>query len=74
LHDLLQDVTVQREIRDQVLEFRVLLAQLPELAQFAQPQSRILLLPNVERGFADPVFAARGPRNQPKSNMADLDG
>ena len=58
MHDLLQDVTVQREIRDQVLEFRVLLAQLPELAQFAQPQSRILLLPNVERGFADPVFAA----------------
>src|ERR1700675_232781 len=46
LHDLLQDVTVQREIRDQVLEFRVLLAQLPELAQLAQAQPRILLLPN----------------------------
>src|SRR6202035_702821 len=58
LHDLLQDVAVQREIRDQVLKLRVLLAQLPELAQLAQPQPRVLLLPNVERGFADPVFAA----------------
>ena len=46
LHDLLQDVTVQREIRDQVLKLAVLLAQLPELAQLAQAQPRILLLPN----------------------------
>src|ERR1700726_3263542 len=58
LHDLLQDVTVQREVRDQVLKLRVFLAQLPELAQLAQAQPPILLLPNVERGFADPVFAA----------------
>jgi hypothetical protein len=48
LHDLLQDVTVQREVRDQVLKLRILLAQLPELAQRAQAQPRILLLPNVE--------------------------
>jgi hypothetical protein len=58
LHDLLQDMPLQREIRDQVLKLRVLLTQLPELAQLAQAQSRLLLLPNVERGFADPVFAA----------------
>src|SRR3984893_5828789 len=51
-------MAVQREIRDQVLKLRVLLTQLPELAQLAQAQSRILLLPNVERGFADPVFPA----------------
>src|ERR1700730_11894325 len=51
-------MAVQREIRDQVLKLRVLLTQLPELAQLALAQSRILLLPNVERRFADPVLAA----------------
>jgi hypothetical protein len=38
-------VPVQRKIRDQPLELRVFLAQLPDLSQFAQPQSRVLLLP-----------------------------
>src|SRR5208337_1185791 len=41
-----------------MLELRVLLAQLPELTQFAQTQSRILLLPDVVRRLADPVLAA----------------
>src|SRR3984893_18571714 len=58
LHDLMQGVAVPREIRNKVLKLRVLLAQLPQLAQLAQAQPRVLLLPNVERGFADPVFAA----------------
>ena len=34
-----------------MLKLRVLLAQLPELAQLAQAQFRILLFPNVERRF-----------------------
>jgi hypothetical protein len=38
-----------------MLELGVLLAQLPELTQFAQTQSRILLLPDVVRRLADPV-------------------
>ena len=67
LHDLLQDVTVQREVRDQVLKLRVLLAQLPELAQLAQAQPRILLLPNVEGRFADPVFAPMSATLAPPS-------
>ena len=58
---------VQREIRDQVLKLRVFLTQLSELAQIAQAQSRILLLPNVERGFADPVFAAMSATLVPPS-------
>src|SRR5271169_1521806 len=41
-----------------MLELGVLLAQLPELTQFAQSQSRILLLPHVVRRLADPVLAA----------------
>src|SRR5271169_2703235 len=41
-----------------MLELGVLLAQLPELTQFAQSQSRIPLLPDVVRRLADPVLAA----------------
>ena len=41
-----------------MLKLRVLLAQLPELAQLAQAQFRILLFPNVERRFPASVFAA----------------
>src|SRR5208337_4007792 len=41
-----------------MLELGVLLAQLPELTQFAQSQSPILLLPDVVRRLADPVLAA----------------
>src|SRR5208337_2119241 len=55
---LLQHVPVQRQIRDQMLELRVLLPQLPEFAQLAQSQPSVLLLPNVVRGFAYAVLAA----------------
>src|SRR5277367_2293706 len=41
-----------------MLELGVLLAQLSELTQFAQSQSRILLLPDVVRRLADPMLAA----------------
>jgi len=58
LHDLLQDVPIQGEVRDQALEPPVLLAQLAQLTELVQSQSRILLLPDVERRFADPVLAA----------------
>src|SRR5208337_2818959 len=57
--DLLQHVSVQRQIRHQPLELGVLLAQLPELAQLAQSQACVLLLPHVVRGFADAVLAAQ---------------
>ena len=57
-HDLLQYVPVQRQVRHQPFEFAVLLAQLPQLAQLAQCQPRVLLLPDVKRGLADPVLAA----------------
>jgi len=43
--DLLQHVAVQGKIGHQSLELRVLLAQ-PELAEFAQSQTSIFLLPN----------------------------
>jgi hypothetical protein len=57
-HDLLQDVPVQRQVRHQPLELGLLIAQLPQLPQLAQRQSRVFLPPDVERSFADPVLAA----------------
>src|SRR5258708_4244947 len=41
-----------------MLEFRVLLAQLPQFTQLVQPQARVLLLPDVVGRLADPVLAA----------------
>lgn len=43
-NDLAQDVLVERQIGDQVLELRVLIAQLAQLANLARPQIRVLLL------------------------------
>src|ERR1700704_1693585 len=56
--DLLKDVPVQAQIRHQALQLRVLIAQLPQLAQLLQSQPRILLLPQVKRLLADPMLAA----------------
>jgi hypothetical protein len=58
LHDLLQDVAVEREVGDQPLEFAILLAPLPQLAQFAQAKAGVFLLPDVEGRLADAVLAA----------------
>ena len=58
--DLLQDVAVEAQIRHQPLEFAILLAELPELPEFAQPQAGVFLLPHVERLLADGVFATHG--------------
>lgn len=58
LHGLLQDVAVEREVGDQPLEFAVFFTQLTELAQLTQAEPRVLLLPDVKGGVADPVLAA----------------
>ena len=58
LHDFLQDVPVQREIDDQVLSLEFSSRSSPQLTKFAQTEARILLLPDVEGRFADPVLAA----------------
>jgi len=51
-------MTIEREVGDQPLEFAVLVAQLPQLAQFTQSQAGVFLLPDVKRGLADAVLAA----------------
>src|SRR5216683_213575 len=56
--DLLQQLSVQGEISHQLLELRVLLAQLPELAQLVRSEARVFLLPHVIRGLANAVLAA----------------
>jgi len=47
--DVLQDRLVQAELRDQLLEPRVLLLQLLELAHLVGLHPRVLLLPAIER-------------------------
>jgi hypothetical protein len=44
LHDLLQDVAIEREVGDETLEFAILLAQLPQLAQLAQAYAGVFFL------------------------------
>src|SRR5581483_2054790 len=67
LHDLLQDVAIQREVGHQALELAVLLAQLPRLAQ---PKPRVLLLPDVKPGLADPVLATDVAHLRPRFRLA----
>jgi hypothetical protein len=47
------EICREHGIRDQPLELPVLLAQLPQLTEFVQSQSRILFLPDVVGRFAD---------------------
>jgi hypothetical protein len=51
--DLAENMLVERQIRDQALELRVLIAQLAQLTDLTRSQVRVLLLSNVERGLAD---------------------
>src|SRR5437879_7848166 len=51
---LLQNVPIQGQIGHQALQACILVSQLPKLAQLAHTQVAVLLLPDVERGFADP--------------------
>jgi hypothetical protein len=50
-------VPVQAQVGHQSLQLRVLVSQLTELAQFAQPESGIPLLLQIERLLADAVLA-----------------
>jgi len=47
---LAQDGLVERQLRDELLEFLVLLALLPQLAELTDIESAALLLPPVEGG------------------------
>ena len=47
---LIQNVLVQRQIRHKPLQSRVLVLELAQSSQFAHPQARVLLLPDVEPG------------------------
>jgi len=52
-NDFRQDLLVQGQIGDQAFQAAVLLLQLPQLAQLGDAEAGVLLLPDVERGFAD---------------------
>jgi hypothetical protein len=48
---LLQDVFVEREVGDQPLQSPILVLELADLSRLIEAQVRVLLLPEVERGF-----------------------
>ena len=56
---------VQRQVRHQPLQPRILVAQLANLPQFAQPQLAVLLLPDVERRLRNPELPANIPDRRP---------
>jgi hypothetical protein len=56
-HDLLQDVSVERQVGDNLLQLPILVSQRPELPQLLDAETRELLLPAVERLLADPEAA-----------------
>jgi len=51
--NLLQDMPIETEVRDQALQFAVLLAKLAQLPQLAQTQTGILPLPQIKALLAD---------------------
>ncbi len=51
--NLLQHMSIKREIRHQAFKFGILLTELPQLPQRAQPQSFLLSLPHVKPLLAD---------------------
>ena len=52
---------VEREIRDQALQPRVFILELPPAAELTHAQVRVLLLPRVECGRADPQLPTHVP-------------
>jgi len=56
--DLLEDVPIEREVRHQLLQFAVFVAQRPQLAHLLQPHAGELLLPPIEALLADAEPAA----------------
>jgi hypothetical protein len=61
--DLLENVAVEREIRDDLLQLPILVAQRSQLAELLDAQSRKLFLPAIERLLADP---------EPATDFGDL--
>src|SRR5207302_7049676 len=55
---LAQDVLIEREVRHQALEARVLIAQLAQLPDLGEPELRVLLLPQVKARLAHPELPA----------------
>jgi len=50
---LLEDVLVERQIRHETLQARILLTHLPQLADLGYAQAAVLLLPEIEGRFGD---------------------
>src|SRR5205823_2611720 len=54
---LLENLFVQRQVGDEALQPRILLAHLPQLAHLGDAQAAVLLLPEVERRLGDAGLA-----------------
>src|SRR5712691_9115228 len=65
---LRQDVLVEREIGEEELQRGILLLKLANPAHLVDPEVPVALLPDLERGLADPELAAHvagGPARRP---------
>ncbi len=72
--NLLQHVPIERQIGHEAFQLGILLTELPQFAQFAEAEPRILPLPHVERLLADPhlpadVHHGRAPLHLPQGGQ-----
>lgn len=71
LDDVLQHLLVERQIRDDLLQPRILLLELPQPLHLRRHQTRILLLPIEERCRAAPGFPAELRDGRPVLRLLD---
>ena len=62
---------VECEVRDQTLQPRVFVLELPQAAELAHAQVRVLLLPRIERGFTDAELPADVADRRPGLDLAE---
>jgi hypothetical protein len=63
-------VLVEREVGDQALQPCVFVLELPQAAELAHAQVRVLLLPRVERRFTDAELPADIPDRRARLDLA----
>ena len=68
---LRQHVLVERQIRHKAFQPGILVLDLPQPAQFAHAQVRVLLFPDVEGGLADAELPADIAERGPALGLAD---
>lgn len=66
-----ENVFVERQIRDHPLQSRILVLERPQLPQLADTQVGVLLLPDIERSFADAELPSDIRRGRAAFDLAE---